>query len=239
MSTINTIHDLIKLLREQPDWAEELRVIILTKELMDLPTTVASLAASVLEMNYRLANVEQDVATMKADIGTMKGDIGTMKGDIGRIKGGEYERAVEAKAIHQAYEDLGFIDPWAVKGPVAGVHRILSSTLARAQANAARPDQTLPVITDLNNFFNSDIIIADMGDPDEQERNTPPTRYPLFEVAVTADDSDVRRAVERSTCLAATLGTQVSPAVIAAAAPDTLNLLADTTRAKLFIIPQD
>ena len=37
MTTINTIEDLARLLREQPTWAEALRALILSDELLDLP----------------------------------------------------------------------------------------------------------------------------------------------------------------------------------------------------------
>ena len=37
MATINTIHDLFQLLRDNPEWADELRTLILTTELIDLP----------------------------------------------------------------------------------------------------------------------------------------------------------------------------------------------------------
>ena len=33
MTTINTMQDLLQLLRDQPQWAEELRGILLSKEL--------------------------------------------------------------------------------------------------------------------------------------------------------------------------------------------------------------
>ena len=37
MTTINTIEDLARILREQPTWAEALRALLLTQELLDLP----------------------------------------------------------------------------------------------------------------------------------------------------------------------------------------------------------
>ena len=37
MTTINTIEDLARILREQPTWADALRALLLTKELLDLP----------------------------------------------------------------------------------------------------------------------------------------------------------------------------------------------------------
>ena len=37
MTTINTIEDLARILREQPTWAEAMRALLLTQELLDLP----------------------------------------------------------------------------------------------------------------------------------------------------------------------------------------------------------
>ncbi len=40
MTTINTIEDLIRLLDENPEWAEALRARLLTRQLMELPETL-------------------------------------------------------------------------------------------------------------------------------------------------------------------------------------------------------
>ena len=47
MTTINTIEDLIRLLREKPEWAEELRAVLLPPDVLELPALVAQLTASV------------------------------------------------------------------------------------------------------------------------------------------------------------------------------------------------
>ena len=41
MTTINDIHDLVELLHHHPDWAETLRNLILTRELLGRPQTLA------------------------------------------------------------------------------------------------------------------------------------------------------------------------------------------------------
>ena len=48
MTTINTIEDLARILREQPTWAEALRALLLTQELLDLPA----------QFNTRMGNIE-------------------------------------------------------------------------------------------------------------------------------------------------------------------------------------
>ena len=116
MTTINTIQDLIQLLRDQPDWAEELRGILLSTELRDLPAAVRELAqaltTSTAQANHRLTNIEADTSTLK--------------GDMDRLKGADYEQYVEDKAVHRAYADLGFIQARPVKGPKSGFQPILS-----------------------------------------------------------------------------------------------------------------
>ena len=46
MTTINTIHDLHRILVEHPEWRDELRRILLTKELLELPQRFAEYAKS-------------------------------------------------------------------------------------------------------------------------------------------------------------------------------------------------
>ena len=60
--------DLIRLLRERPDWREELRALLLTQELLTLPTLVRELAETVAHLTVRLdqltAHVDQLTETM-------------------------------------------------------------------------------------------------------------------------------------------------------------------------------
>ena len=227
MTTINTIQDLIQLLRDQPDWAEELRGILLSTELRDLPAAVRELAqaltTSTAQANDRLTNIEADTSTLK--------------GDMGRLKGADYEQYVEDKAVHRAYADLGFMEARPVKGPRSGFQPILSSALARARKRAAEEARDLPKLTEDSNFINSDIIIADMGDPDTRERRSPPVAYALFEASITADSSDIQRAKAKAQTLATTLQVQVTPAVIADTAPPQQVQEAADGGVILFLIP--
>ena len=44
MTTINDINDLVRILRENPDWADAVRGVLLSKDLLDLPETAARMA---------------------------------------------------------------------------------------------------------------------------------------------------------------------------------------------------
>ena len=253
MTNINNIQDLIRILEQEPSWAKQLRSVLLSEELLNLPAVVKDLADSVKtltenvgEMNVRLSNVGQDVATLKGDVGEMnvrlsnvEQDVATLKGDVGRLKGSDYERAVEPKAIARALTVLGFGDARAFKGPIAGVQPALSSAIAQARDAALEEGRPAPDLTETNSFLNSDIIIADLGIPGRRTRTPTPVRYALFEVSMKADPSDVARAAARAQTLANTMGVQVTPAIIAQEIPPPLRQQAEAAEVQLFIVDSE
>ena len=57
MTTINDIHDLVQPLQNHPDWAETLRNLIMTRELLGLPQTLASSLHDWTETNQAVAQL--------------------------------------------------------------------------------------------------------------------------------------------------------------------------------------
>ena len=55
METINNIEDLMRILREKPEWAEAVRNVLLTKALLELPNTLAQFTRATAE-SFRLVN---------------------------------------------------------------------------------------------------------------------------------------------------------------------------------------
>ena len=47
MTAINTIEDLVRIMDERPEWVEAMRVRLLTREVLELPQTIAKLAETV------------------------------------------------------------------------------------------------------------------------------------------------------------------------------------------------
>ena len=64
MTTVNTIEDLVQVMDQNPEWVEALRARLLTRELLELPQTVAELVATVSEVVRRLDGVEQGQASL-------------------------------------------------------------------------------------------------------------------------------------------------------------------------------
>ena len=59
MTTVNSIEDLVRILDEHPEWLEALRARLLTRELLELPQTVAQLVDTVSGLSQRVEALEQ------------------------------------------------------------------------------------------------------------------------------------------------------------------------------------
>ena len=72
MTTINGIEDLARILRENPDWADTIRSILLSQELLELPGHFAEFVRLTQESNRltneRLERLENDVGELKSGL---------------------------------------------------------------------------------------------------------------------------------------------------------------------------
>ena len=88
MTTINTIEDLIRILDDNPEWLEALRARLLTRELLEMPNTLAQFMEST---NQRFERVESDIRSIRDDVKVLQSDVKVLlqgsKGPPGRCKG--------------------------------------------------------------------------------------------------------------------------------------------------------
>ena len=64
MTTVNDIADVLRIIREQPEWADALRGALLSQELLELPQRFAEFVATT---DRRFAVLESDVAELKSE----------------------------------------------------------------------------------------------------------------------------------------------------------------------------
>ena len=81
MTTINGIEDLARILRDNPDWADTIRSILLSQELLELPGRFAEFVRLTQEsnrlINERLERLENDVGELKSGLAQVNGKIDT------------------------------------------------------------------------------------------------------------------------------------------------------------------
>ena len=109
MTTINTIEDLTRLLRENPEWRDEVRRVLLTDELLQLPQRIAEYAEA---SDRRLAAVEQEMHKLSAQLAefvestsrrfeAVELTLRVHSNDIGELKGISLEHRLYNRGISQ------------------------------------------------------------------------------------------------------------------------------------------
>ena len=199
MTTINTIEDLVELLDKNPRWLDAVRARVLTRELIELPQTLARFAAGTDEhfaemdqrfdkvegdMNERFAEVDQrfdkvDQRFDKVDqrLDKVEGDISGLRDDIAPLKGAHVRSAAVREAGLIA-EDMGFA---LVQTLTSEQVRILSRSESTTDIPAG----------DLRSFRRADLIMeVTDGEGD--------TCYVAVEISFTANGRDTTRAVRNA-----------------------------------------
>ncbi len=229
MTTINDINDLVRILREQPEWVDTLRSLLLSQELLALPERFADFVkltdANFRLVNQRLDNLEADVAELKTDMAEVKADVAELKTDVAELKTDMAGLKTEVRQINGRL-DNGFGFNYELKteknirsiaGQFLGLRsvRVLRGTQANQDTELAdRTEEAAEqgVITWAENaeLWRADLIFTGRN----REGNGP--EYVVAEVSITAGDADVNRASRRAEILSRVLERPAQAVVIAA-----------------------
>ena len=230
MTTINDITDLARILREHPEWAETLRSILLTKELLELPQVVATLVQSNETINRRLDNLEADVATLKEDVGALKEKVAIIEEKVAVI---EEDVAILKADVAELKTDVADIK--SDLGPLKGAHtrngaersyRRIARTLNCAAVQLVDDEWLYNLTQDnptgdipdrvLQSFEEADLVI------DARHRDSGEACYIAVEASFTAGRRDVERAVRNADLLRRFTGQPAYAVVAANVIPDSL-----------------
>ena len=122
MTTINNIEDLVELLDKNPRWLDAVRPRVLTRELIELPQTLARFAAGTnerfAEVGQRFDRVDQRFDKVEGEMNErfdkvdqrldkVEGDISGLRDDIAPLKGAHVRSAAVREAGLIA-GDMGF-----------------------------------------------------------------------------------------------------------------------------------
>ena len=200
MTTINNIEDLVELLDKHPRWLDAVRARVLTRELIELPQTLARFAAGTNEhfaevdqrfdkvegeMNERFDKVDQRFDKVESDISGLRDDIAPLKG--------AHVRSAAVREAGLIAEDMGFtlvqtLNPEQI--------RILSRSESTADIPAG----------DLRSFRRADLIMEVTDGEGE-------TCYVAVEISFTANGRDTTRAVRNAGFLTSFTGKRSVAAV--------------------------
>ena len=201
MTTINDIADLLRIIREQPEWADALRGALLSQELLELPQRFAEF---VVTTDKRFAALESDMAELKEDVSEIKSELRRQSGDIGNLLGAEYERKIGDNIHSIAGQHLNIRRVRVLKGYKAIDEMPFFDLIYDAEGQGLI-DQQQRI-----DAGNTDIVLRGQSHPDGS------FVYVAMEVSVTVASNDIQRAEDRAQTLKLATGEAALPVVIGA-----------------------
>lgn len=199
MTTVNTIEDLVRILDEHPEWLEAFRARLLTRELLELPQTVAQLderLARIEENQAELARSQAALASSHAQLAEalarLEARQDRMQDDLGWIKGRIIYDIVRSDA-GQIAREMGYE---------------LEKTLVRSDLRrlTERHDVSDLPRGDMRSFQRADLVmrVADgEGNP----------QYIAVEASFTVNGRDSRRALRNAELMTRFTGLPATAAV--------------------------
>ena len=224
MTSVNDISDFARIIREQPEWADTIRSLLLGQELLELPERFAKFVQLTTEnfqlIHQRLDNLETRMDRLEGRFGHLEGRFGHLEGRFGNFEGNDYERRIRTKMLFRARNLLGLERPYLALTQEGLVAPQLDSIIARAiDTGSIDLEQS-------QDLHETDLIIMGQNN-----------RHTAIEISLTADSEDINRAKRRAEILSAATGDTVTPAIITATLPDTERDEAAANDVIPFIIP--
>ena len=175
MTTINDIGDLVRVLREQPEWAEALRGVLLSRELLGAARGVRPVRQA---DQRQLPDGQRQLQTVNARLERLETDMVEIRRDLAPIKGA-HARNGALRATRRMARIMGCRQVDVVDQDDLG-----------DMADAGDTSGLEP--TELRSFENADIVTR------AADRETGQIRYLAIEASFTANPDDVRRAVRNA-----------------------------------------
>ncbi len=219
MTTINDIGDLIRVLREQPEWADTLRSVLLSQELLNLPERFAQFVEAT-NTNFKAVNLRLDRMDQRFDavdsrldrmdqrfdavdsrLDRMDGRLDRMDGRMDNGFGINYELKVERNIASYAGQNLGLRNVRTLHGNQGRAPSLISQSEQRAEDGRISWDEH-------DQLWLADLIFSGTTRNEAADVNA------VAEVSITAGDEDIERALERARILALVIQSPATPVVI-------------------------
>lgn len=237
MTTVNDFTDILRIIREQPEWGDALRGALLSQKLLELPERFAEFVETA---NKRFAAQESDVAELKAGqsrleagqarlesaVSQLQGNVSQLQGDVGNMRGTNYEIKLGKNIDSILGQRLGLRNTRLIKGALAGNNAVYLDLI---DAAVDRGDITEQEHGEINQ---TDFVLRGRSRIDQS------TVFVVVEASVTAGDSDINRAADRAAILEKATGEAALPAVVCDNFDDTRQQLASERNVTLIAVSE-
>ena len=227
MTTINTIEDLARILQEHPTWAQALRSLILSQDLMDLPEKFDQFVKEHQAFQERTGERFNALGErFDAFEGRTEERFNALQGSVDNARGPAYEMKAASNLRSLLRQHLGLRNARILKGPNREPDWEFADSLDRAQENRSITEEELAAALRLD-------VIAQARTADGQ------TVYAAVEISVTVGQGDVTRARDRARIISRATGMLAEAVVIGERTGERAAGMIEAGEARLVIYPAD
>ena len=201
MTTINSQEDFLRALRENPEWKEAVRALILGEELLQLPARFNAFVDEQRQVNKR---VESDISDLKTGQEELRAGVQQLQAGQARIESRMDRQEHDASTLKGAYASSVAVrsaETLPVDMGLEYVRTLSENDLAR-MIRAANPD--LP-LNEARSFRRADMVV--------EARDASGPVYIAMEASYTADLRDSDRALRNARLLTEFTGHRAIPVV--------------------------
>ncbi|GAB5046313.1 hypothetical protein [Thermodesulfovibrio sp. TK110] len=249
---ILTFADILHALKSHPEWLEELRKIILTTELLELPKKFNELLKKVDKIEKDVETLKQDVAVLKQDVAILKQDVAVLKQDVAILKQDvavlKQDVAILKQDVAVLKKDMAYLKGEFGRFKGKDFERTIKERYYSFFGRILRKsrliqfEEVVPILDDAeekgliteeqrDSVLNLDLLVKG------EIKSTHKLVILAVEVSYSLYEDDIQRAIERAQILSHILHEEVIPTVVTAEAKEDLEKLADERG--VFIIKAD
>ena len=232
-----TFADIIRALREHPEWLEELRKIILTTELIELPKKFEEMLVRMEKLEKKVDKIEKDVEILKQDVAILKQDVEILKQDVAVLKQDvavlkqdvailKQDVAVLKQDVAVLKQDVSYLKGGFGRFKEKEFERTIRERYYAYFGRILRKSKLIPfeeIIPLLETAEEEKIITEDQkvsalqldllikGEIKKVKKEV----YLAIEVSYSLQEDDIERAIERAGILAYVLKGEVIPTIVA------------------------
>jgi len=189
---LRDFRDLVQLLRQHPEWQEELRALLLTQELLTLPALVRELAATVNQLAEQMVRLTDRVDHLTERLDRLTDRVDQLVEQVAQLT------AVQKELVDQ----VGDLRGWRLEEryrthPAAYFGRLLRRVRLADMSELADALREQLAEDELGEVLLADVILSGrLLGPAE-----PAEIWVVVEVSATVDRRDVERAQQRAALL--------------------------------------
>lgn len=249
-TTINDIADLVRILREQPEWADTVRGILLGREVIELPKLFAEFAeltrqnfqllreerkADIAELKTGMSGIESRVSVIETEVSGLKTEVSSLNVRVTRLEG-KMDNALGTNYQNKVVRNL---------------HSILGQHQNLTRVKVLRGYQNDPDADFMEQLYqaeeqgiithqqSNDLLLVDIICIGRQRDNRDAEIPLAIETSITIGDNDVVRAARRAEILAAILNRPAQAAVIGDSVDQPRTALAADYQVSLILHPDE